>query len=153
MFDNSKKLSKEDKEILEFIKNKKAIILLNKTDLDDMNLINSKEIVNTNKKVLKISLASESNLSDFYNELDKLFCLNEIKADNEIMITNVRHKKIIENAIKHIQSANKDLEKEMPIDIISINIKAVLEDLAEITGENVTEDILKDIFSKFCLGK
>ena len=82
-----------------------------------------------------------------------MFGLNEISADNEILITNVRHKQIIEKAINHTKEAKKDLLQGMPIDIISINIKSVLEDLAEITGENVTEDILKDIFSKFCLGK
>ena len=153
MFDNSKSLTKEDKEILSFIKDKKAIILLNKTDLADKNLIEEKEIKELGKKVLKISLVPESNLSDFYKELDKMFNLNEINADNEILITSLRHKTIIENAIKHTIEAKKDLEQGMPIDIISINIKAVLEDLAEITGENVTEDIIKDIFSKFCLGK
>ena len=153
MFDNSKELSSEDKDILEFIKNKKAIILLNKTDLEDKDLINSKEIKDSKKKVIKISLRSESNLKDLYNELDTMFGLNEITADNEILITNIRHKKIIENAIEHVNRAKKDLKEGMPIDIISINIKSVLEDLAEITGENVTEDIIKDIFSKFCLGK
>ena len=153
MFDNSKELSQEDKEILEFIKDKKAIILLNKIDLEDKELINSEEIKKANKKVIKISLASELNLSDFYNELDTMFGLNEISADNEIMITTLRHKKIIENAISHSMQAKQDLQEGMPIDIISINIKSILEDLAEITGENVTEDIIKDIFSKFCLGK
>ena len=153
MFDNSKKLSVEDKEILNFIKDKKAIILLNKIDLEDKNLINEEEIKKVNKKVIKISLSSELNLSDFYKELDKMFRLNEITADNEILITNLRHKKIIEKAIEHTKEAKKDLQNGMPIDIISINIKSVLEDLAEITGENVTEDIIQDIFSKFCLGK
>ena len=153
MFDNSKKLSKEDKEILEFIKNRKAIILLNKIDLGDKDLINEEEIKKLDKKVIKISLAQESNLSSFYKELDKMFRLNEITAENEILITNVRHKKIIENAINHTKDAKEDLKNGLPIDIISINIKSILEDLSEITGENVTEDIIKDIFSKFCLGK
>ncbi len=153
MFDNSKELSKEDKDILNFIKNKKAIILLNKIDLEDKGLSNLEEIKCANKKVIKISLASELNLSEFYKELDKMFKLNEISADNEILITNIRHKKIIENAIEHVHKAKQDMKQGLPIDIISINIKAILEDLAEITGENVTEDIIKDIFSKFCLGK
>ena len=153
MFDNSKNLSKEDKEILEFIKNKKAIILLNKCDLEDKNLKDEKEIKETNKKVIKISLLSESNLSDFYKELDIIFNLNQITADNEILITNIRHKNLIEDAIKHTKDAKESLMIGMPIDIISINIKEILESLAKITGENVTEDVLKEIFSKFCLGK
>ena len=153
MFDNSKKLSKEDLEIIDFIKDKKAIVLLNKIDLEDKDLINAEEIKNIGKKVLKISIASKSNLSDFYAELDKLYGLNEISVDNEILITNIRHKKIIDKAIEHIKYAESDLQQGLPIDIVSINIKATLEDLAEITGENVTEDVIKDIFSKFCLGK
>lgn len=153
MFDNSKELSKEDKEILNFIKDKKAIILLNKCDLEDKDLQRAKEIIETGKKVIKISLLSELNLSSFYEELDIMFSLDQITADNEILITNVRHKNLIQNAIGHTEEAKKSLASGMPIDIISINIKEILEDLSEITGENVSEDILKEIFSKFCLGK
>ncbi len=153
MFDNSKNLSKEDKEIIEFIKDKKAIILLNKCDLEDKKLENSKEIIKTNKKTIKISLLSELNLNNFYKEIDIMFNLNKIAPDNEILITNIRHKILIDNAIKHAMDAKEALTSGMPIDIISINIKEILEDLSEITGENVSEDIIKEIFSKFCLGK
>ena len=153
MFDNSKELSKEDKEILEFIKDKKAIILLNKCDLEDRELKKAKEVIEAGKKIIKTSLLSESNLSDLYKELDIMFNLNQITADNGVLITNVRHKNLIQNAIEHTKEAKKSLNSGMPIDIISINIKEILEDLSEITGENVSEDIIKEIFSKFCLGK
>lgn len=153
MFDNSKPLNKEDKEILEFIKNRKAIILLNKIDLKESNLENCKEVIEANKKILKISLASESNLSDLYDELDIMFSLEQIIPDNEVMITNIRHKELIEEALGHLQEAKLSLESNMPVDIISINIKEVLQDLGKITGENVSEDVIKEIFSKFCLGK
>ena len=153
MFDNSKPLNKEDKEILEFIKDRKAIILLNKIDLKESNLENLKEVIETNKKVLKISLASESNLSDLYNELDKMFGLEEIMPENGVLVTNIRHKKLIEEALNHLREAKKALESNMPVDIISINVKEVLQDLGKITGENVSEDVIKEIFSKFCLGK
>ncbi len=153
MFDNSKPLNKEDKEILEFIKNKKAIILLNKIDLKESNLEKCKEIIDTNKKVLKISLASEPNLNGLYNELDIMFGLSEIMPENEIMITNIRHKELIEDALNHVREAKKSLEDNMPIDIVSINIKEIMQDLGKITGDNVSEDVIKEIFSKFCLGK
>jgi len=153
MFDNSKLLNKEDKEILEFIKERKAIILLNKIDLKESNLENLEEVKQTNKKVLKISLASESNLSDLYNELDKMFGLEEIMPENGVLVTNIRHKKLIEEALNHLQEAKRALENNMPVDIISINLKEVLQDLGKITGENVSEDVIKEIFSKFCLGK
>lgn len=153
MFDNSKPLNKEDKEILEFIKNKKAIILLNKIDLKENNLENCKEVMEANKKILKISLASKSNLSDLYNELDIMFGLEQIIPDNGVIITNIRHKELIEEAINHLKEAETALKCNMPVDIISINIKDVLQDLGKITGENVSEDVIKEIFSKFCLGK
>ena len=153
MFDNSKELSEEDFEILNFIKDRKAIILLNKCDLKNENLENKKEIKETNKKIIKIKLKPEANLSEFYDELDELYRLNEIMAENEVLITNIRHKKIIEEAIKNLNKAKEAILFEMPIDIISINIKEILDSLAQITGENVTEDIIKEIFSKFCLGK
>ena len=82
-----------------------------------------------------------------------MFKLNQITADNEILITNIRHKNLIENAINHTKEAKESLNLGMPIDIISINIKEILEDLSKITGENVSEDVIKEIFSKFCLGK
>ncbi len=153
MFDNSKPLNKEDKEILEFIKNKKAIILLNKIDLQENNLEKCKEVIDANKKILKISLASESNLSDLYDELDIMFGLEQIIPDNEVMITNIRHKELIEDALKHLKEAQEALKSNMPVDIMSINIKEILQDLGKITGENVSEDVIKGIFSKFCLGK
>ena len=153
MFDNSKDLNKEDKEILEFIKDKKAIIILNKTDLKESNLENCEEVIRLNKIILKTSLASKSNLSDLYNELDIMFRLEQIMPDNEVMITNIRHKELIDAALKHLKEAKKSLEQNMPIDIISINIKETMQDLGKITGENVSEDVIKEIFSKFCLGK
>ena len=73
--------------------------------------------------------------------------------DNEILITNIRHKNIITHALENVKKANEALNLNMPIDIITIYIKDILEDLGEITGEIVTEDVINEIFSKFCLGK
>ena len=69
------------------------------------------------------------------------------------MTTNIRHQELINKAIESTRMALNDLKSNMPIDIISINIKQILEDLGEITGDNVSDDIIKSIFSKFCLGK
>ena len=153
MFDNSKKLTKEDEEILEFIKDKTAIIILNKIDLKESVLEQEEKIINSGKDVIKISLLSNCDLSGFYKELNMLFELNKINPDNEIIITEMRHKKLIEDAISHTENAKKTILDNIPIDIISINIKEIIEDLSKITGENVTEDVINEIFSKFCLGK
>ena len=153
MFDNSKKLTKEDEEILDFIKDKTAIIILNKIDLKEKVLEKEEKITNSGKDVIKISLLSNCDLSGFYKELNMLFELNKINPDNEIIITEMRHKKLIEDAISHTENAKKTILDNIPIDIISINIKEIIEDLSKITGENVTEDVINEIFSKFCLGK
>ena len=153
MFDNSKDLNKEDKEILEFIKDKKAIILLNKIDLKENNLEENEEIKKAGKKTIKISLLSESNISDLFEELDIMFGLEQIVPDNEITVTNIRHKELIGNSLKHVNQAQQSLEQNMPVDIIAINIKEAMQDLGKITGDNVSEDVIKEIFSKFCLGK
>ena len=153
MFDNSKKLTKEDEEILDFIKDKTAIIILNKIDLKEKILEQEERITKSGKDVIKISLLSNCDLSGFYKELNMLFKLNKINPDNEIIITEMRHKKLIEDAISHTENAKKTILDNIPIDIISINIKEIIEDLSKITGENVTEDVINEIFSKFCLGK
>ena len=88
-----------------------------------------------------------------YDKIAEMFSLNQINLDNEVLITNVRHKNIISKALQNVKKANEAILVNMPIDIVTIYIKEILEDLGEITGEYVTEDIINEIFSKFCLGK
>ena len=82
-----------------------------------------------------------------------MFQLNKIEIEQGNVITNIRHKNQIHKAIEAIEKAEEILEQEMPIDLISVPIKQSLEELSAITGENVSEDIIAEIFSKFCLGK
>ena len=102
---------------------------------------------------MKISALNKTGIEELYEKISEMFNLNEINFDNEILITNIRHKNIISNALENVKKANEALNLNMPIDIITIYIKDVLEDLGEITGEIVTEDVINEIFSKFCLGK
>lgn len=153
VFDNSKELNKEDKQILQLLKEKKSIIVLNKIDLKSFNLEKSEDILNTNRPIIKISLKENDNLEKIYNELVNMFNFNQVNLDNELIVTNIRHQDLINKAIESTRMALEDLKTMMPIDIISINIKQILEHLGEITGNNVSEDIIKSIFAKFCLGK
>ena len=153
IFDSSKELDEEDYEILKLIKNKKSIILLNKNDLKNVIDENNEKIKNASENILKISALNKTGLEELYNKITEMFNLNEINLDNELLITNVRHKNIIEKAIQNVKMANEALLNRMPIDIITIYIKQILDDLGEITGDCVTEDIINEIFSKFCLGK
>lgn len=153
VFDSSVELNDEDREILKLLQKKKSIIILNKIDLNIDKAGNSPEILQASSPVVKLSIKNGDNLDELYHELIKMFNLNQINLGNELLITNVRHQELINKAIESTRIAIDDLNNDMPIDIISINIKQILEHLGEITGDNISEDIIKSIFSKFCLGK
>lgn len=153
ILDNTKNIDDQDLKILDLIKNKKSIILLNKIDLIDNNLEKNKEILNTGKTVIKISTKNRYGIENLYKKIEEMFNIKEIDIDSGNIITNIRHKNQITFSIKSIEEAIQAINFNLPIDIISISIKQALEDLGKITGENVGEDIINEIFSKFCLGK
>ena len=153
IFDSSKELTPEDIEVLDFIKGKNVIVVLNKIDLNTIIDENNEKLRDVSKNIIKISALNETGIEELYDCISKLFNLNEINVDNEIIITNLRHKNLISKAIINVQKARETLENSMPSDIIAIYIKDILESLGEITGEEVTENIINEIFSKFCLGK
>ena len=129
IFDSSKELTGEDLEILNLIKNKKAIILLNKTDLKSVITDQDKRLKAITQNILKISALNKTGIDLLYEKISEMFNLNEINLDNDILITNVRHKNIISKAIENVRKAIEALNMNMPIDIITIYIKDILEDL------------------------
>ncbi len=153
IFDSSKKLEDEDYKVLDLIKNKKSIILLNKCDLSQKNFETINYMSKLNKTVIKASMKTEEGIDKLYKEIANLFNNKEIELNDGIIVTNIRHKNLIHRAIDNIIKAMDSIKQEMPIDITAICIKETLEDLGEITGNNVSEDIINKIFSKFCLGK
>ena len=153
IFDSSKELTVEDEEILNIIKNKKSIILLNKADLNSVLTENDAKFKEITENVIKISALNGVGLEKLYNLISKMFSLEEINVDNDVIVTNLRHKNLISKAIENVKKAKNTVQENMPIDIIAIFIKDILEDLGNITGEVVTNDIINEIFSKFCLGK
>lgn len=140
--------------LLTLLKDKKSIVVLNKIDLGNTK-INKEDIVNIigEKEIIEISAKENIGIDKIYETITKMFELNEINLDNETIITNIRHKDIISNAIKECEKAISATKEKMPIDIIGIYIKDIMEDLGKITGESVSDEIIKEIFSKFCLGK
>ena len=153
IFDGSKELDDEDLEILNIIKNKKSIILLNKKDLGDLKLEENNYIKNNFNNVIKISAKNGEGIENIYKKISEMFNTSEIKMNDGVIITNLRHKNQIDKAIKSVYEALESNEKGLPIDIVSIPIIQILHDLSSITGEDVSEDIINEIFSKFCLGK
>lgn len=153
IFDISSILDDDDKNIIELIKDKKSILLLNKIDVLAENKQIEEELSKTNKPVIKISAKECVGLDQLYKEIKKLFELNEISSNNEILITNERHKNQIIKAKENILEAIETVKQNMPVDIISIYINQAMEELGKITGVNVSESIINEIFAKFCLGK
>lgn len=151
IFDSSKKLNEEDKKILELLKDKNAIILLNKIDLEK--IIKVDEFKEINKPVIEISTKTKEGIDKLYEEISKMFKLKEIANDGETIVSNVRHKNIIINSRRNLERARETINNNMPIDIISTYLKEIIEELGKITGETVTDDVITEIFSKFCLGK
>ncbi len=152
IFDASRKLSKDDYDIIDIIKDRKAIILINKKDIYDKKIERDK-LEELNKPIIDISALNKDGINELYEEITKLFKLNEININNEVIITNIRHLDLIRRAKENVENAINTINSNMPIDIISINIKDIIDCLNSITGENTSEDIINDIFSKFCLGK
>ena len=153
IFDSSKNLTQEDIEILDLIKGKTVIIVLNKMDLESKIDENNEIIKSVSENIIKISALNETGIENLYNKIAELFNLNEINVDNDIVITNLRHKNLISKTIENVKRARETLKNNMPSDIVAIYIKDILESLSEITGEEVTENIINEIFAKFCLGK
>ena len=151
IFDINKELNEEDKEILKLLENKNAIIILNKIDLERK--VDLKTLEKYNKPIVEISTKTKDGVDALYKEISNLFKLKEIANDGETIVTNVRHKNIILNSRENLNKARQTIIDQMPIDMISTHLKEILEELGKITGETVTEDVIAEIFSKFCLGK
>ena len=151
IFDVSKELEKEDRDILKFVEQKNAIILLNKIDLEKR--LSLTEIRNCGKKIIEISIKNKKGVEELYEAISAQFKLNEIAIDGELIVTNNRHKSLIMRSEEYLKKAQEIVEKKLPIDIISSYLKEIVDELGKITGESVTEDVINEIFAKFCLGK
>ena len=153
IFDASKDFTDEDKEILNIIKGKKAIVILNKTDLETKIDENSEILKDFSKNIVKMSALNRTGLENLYEKIEKMFNFNNINFDNDVIITNIRQKNLVSKAIDDVNKTQETINNGMPLDIVAIFIREILEDLSQITGEVVTDDIIDENFSKFCLGK
>ena len=122
IFDSTKELSPEDLEILNLIKGKKSIVILNKIDLNAILSENDDRFTNVSDNILKLSALNGEGLEKLYETISKMFSLNEINLDNEIVITNLRHKNLISKALINVKKSEEAIEQNMPVDIIAIFI-------------------------------
>ena len=153
IFDITKNLTEDDQELLEIIKDKECIILLNKIDVLSENIELEKRLKSINKNILKISAMEDIGIQQLFDKIVEIYSFNNDSLSNDVLISNERHKNLIQKARIEIDEAINAAENDMYIDIISIYITNAMNYLAEITGNNVTDDVINEIFKKFCLGK
>lgn len=153
VFDASEEISDEDKNIIELVKNKKSIILLNKTDLKIKTSIETLKNYLPNKTILNTSMLKGEGLEKLEKTIKDMFFKGDVKINDSIIINNVRHKDLLLKAKKNIEEALESIEMNMPIDCIEVDVKECYDNLGEINGDTVGEDIIDRIFSDFCIGK
>lgn len=157
VIDASRPLDQDDEEIFALIKEKKSIILLNKTDLDM--IVTRKEIEEAypndqgEPKIIEISAKNHQGIEELENTLKEMFFAGNLAFNDEIYITNVRHKTALQDAYESLLKVNDSIEAGMPEDFYSIDLMDAYESLGSITGETIGEDLVNEIFSKFCMGK
>ena len=150
--DSSVPLDENDEEIMSMLGGKKAIILYNKTDLTPV--IPLEELrKKTGHPVIPISAKEETGIMELEDKVKEMFFGGELSFNDEVYITNARHKAALEEADKSLDLVRNSIEMGMPEDFFSIDLMNAYENLGKILGESVGEDLVNEIFSKFCMGK
>ncbi len=162
--DSSRELDENDEEIIELIRDKKVIVLLNKTDLESVvteeqikdkfrEIYEGEEKHDDSLHVIRTSTKDNTGIDEFEKTIQDMFFAGRIAVNDEIYITNQRHKEALVEAYDSLKMVQKSLEDEMPEDFYSIDLMSAYAALGRIIGEEVGEDLVNEIFSKFCMGK
>ena len=149
VLNNNEQLQKEDKDLLELSKNKNRIIIINKNDLEkkiDINNIKQEEIVTTNT-------LNDDGIKELKEKIKEMFNLDKIETKDYNYVSNINQLKKVEEAKNSIENIRQNIENNLPIDIIEIDLKYIWDVLGEVIGETYQEELLDNLFSKFCVGK
>ncbi len=150
--DSSDKLDESDEKILNLLKDKKALVLLNKSDLDTV--VTEEQIrEKTDHPVISLSVKERQGLKNLEEMIQELFFQGKISLKNEPMITNLRHKNALEEAQNSLLMVQSSIEQGMPEDFYTIDLMGAYDALGRIIGKEMGEDLIQEIFSRFCTGK
>lgn len=151
--DASRKLDENDEKIFSMIYDKNTIILLNKSDLDTV--ISAEEIKERagNIPVISVSAKEEQGIRDLEEQIKSMFFKGDVSFNDQVYISNVRQKNALIDARESMEKVLESIENGMPEDFYSIDLMDAYESLGSITGESVGEDLVNEIFSRFCMGK
>lgn len=150
--DSSTPLDENDEKIMGMIKNRTALVLLNKSDLDT---VTTEEMIasHLDQKIIKVSMKENQGVDELENAIKELFFHGKVELNDEVYITNARHKAALSNAKDSLNMVLDSIAMEMPEDFYSIDLMNTYEELGNILGESLGEDLVNEIFSKFCTGK
>lgn len=152
MVDSSMPLDENDEKIMELIRGKRAIVLLNKNDLERK--VSEKDLEGrVEAPIVSVSVRENRGIEELEDQIQELFFHGKISFNDEIYITNLRHKQALEAADSSLKLVEQSIADQMPEDFYSIDLMDAYESLGKILGESVGEDLINEIFSKFCTGK
>ena len=151
MLNNNEELSEDIRELLERIKEKKYLILINKIDLETK--IDRKELNVDTDKIVELSITEEKGIDTLKEKIVELFNLNELETKDPTYLSNSRSISILKRCLKRIEDIENSIKNNMPIDMIELDIKNIWEELGTINGSTYEEELLDEMFSRFCLGK
>jgi len=151
--DASRNFDENDEKIIDMIRNKKAVVLLNKTDVDTVISEEDMREKIADLPIISISAKKETGIKDLENKVKEIFLKGDISFNNQVYISNVRQKNALLEALESMKKVIRSIEDNMPEDFYSIDLMDAYESLGSITGNSVGEDLINEIFSKFCMGK
>ena len=151
MLNNNEELSRETLDLIKKISNKKYLILINKIDLEKK--LDIKDINIDKDKIIELSIIKNKGLDELKEKIQKLFNLNELETKDPTYLSNARSISILKRCLKRIEDIEKSLKNQIPIDMIELDIKNIWEELGKINGSSYEEELLDEMFSRFCLGK
>ncbi|KXG76379.1 tRNA modification GTPase MnmE [Fervidicola ferrireducens] len=153
MFDASEELKKEDLDIVELVKDKFVILVVNKVDLPEKIDMEKLEKTFPERKIIRISALKEEGIEELKEAIFQAVTKEIGSLDEGVMVTRARHSQAIQKAVDALKRAEGALKESIPMEVVAMEVREALEFLGEITGDNVGEDVIKAIFENFCIGK
>ncbi len=144
---------KEDEEVLQEIRGKKSLVLINKMDLVDRSRLDEIRNQLDADIILEASVINDEGIEGLEDKISELFFKGDISKNEEVLLTNARHKSLVDKAINAIDQALGSFDMGMPLDMVTIDIKNSAECIGQITGESIDDAVMHNIFSRFCIGK
>ncbi len=151
MLNNNEALTDDLKQLLDKINNKKYLVLINKIDLE--NKLDRNELKVAQDRILELSILENKGIDELKDKIVEMFNLNELETKDPTYLSNSRSISILKKCLKNIEDIEKSLENNMPIDMIELDIKSIWEELGTINGSTYEEELLDEMFKRFCLGK